>query len=83
MYVCVCRGITNNDIRKAVEDGCESFSELKSETGISMQCGTCSQLAEIEFEMAHRGWRTSTHRKVQLGKPLPMAPKLQFGAQAK
>ena len=72
MYVCVCRGITNKDIQSAVKDGCESFGDLKAETGISMQCGTCAQLAEIEFEMAHRGWKTSTQRKVQFSKPLPI-----------
>ena len=83
MYVCVCRGITNNDIRKAVEAGCESFSELKAETGISMQCGTCGQLAEIEFEMAQRGWEASTHRKVQLGKKLPVIQHTHLSAQAK
>ena len=72
MYVCVCRGVTNGDIRRAVEDGCESFHELQEDTGCAMQCGTCKQLAEVEFAMAQRGWQASTRRKVQITQKLPI-----------
>ena len=72
MYVCVCRGVTNGDIRRAVEDGCESFHELQEETGCGQQCGTCTRLAEVEFAMAQRGWETSTRRKLQITQKMPI-----------
>ena len=72
MYVCVCRGVTNGDIRRAVEDGCESFHELQEETGCAQQCGTCKQLAQVEFEMAQHGWQTSTRRQLKVTKKLPI-----------
>ena len=72
MYVCVCRGVTNGDIRRAVEDGCESFDELQAETGCAMQCGTCKQLAEVEFAMAQRGWEASTRRQLKITQKLPI-----------
>ena len=83
MYVCICRGVTDGDIRRAVEDGCESFSELKAETGVSMQCGTCRRLAQVEFEMAKRGWEASTHRPVKLNKSLPIIQRAHVGVSAK
>lgn len=74
MYVCVCRGVTDGDIRKAVEDGCDSFQELQEDTGCAMQCGTCKQLAEVEFAMAQRGWKASTRRQLQITQKLPILP---------
>ena len=72
MYVCVCRGVTNGDIRRSVENGCESFDELQAETGCAMQCGTCKQLAEVEFAMAQRGWEVSTRRQLKITQKLPI-----------
>ena len=67
MYVCLCRGVTNKDIRKAVEEGIHDFEDLQEELGVALQCGACHQLAEIELELSLRGWKTSTHHEVDLG----------------
>lgn len=79
MYVCVCRGVTNGDIRRAVENGCESFVELQEETGCARQCGTCKQLAEVEFELAQHGWETSTRRKLKITQKLPILEQNKAG----
>ena len=80
MYVCVCRGITDGDIRQAVEEGCESLNELKAETGIAMQCGTCERLAELEFRMAKSNWEASAHRQIARNNPLPIVSQGHFGS---
>ena len=72
MYVCVCRGVTDGDIRRAVEDGCASFEELQATTGCAMQCGTCKQMAQVEFDMAQNGWIASASRKLQITQKLPI-----------
>jgi bacterioferritin-associated ferredoxin len=46
MYVCVCNGVTDNDIRREVDAGCTSVSELTMRTGAGASCGSCIQLAD-------------------------------------
>ncbi len=42
MIVCVCRRVSDQNIRKAVAEGAESFEELQLELGVAMQCGRCA-----------------------------------------
>lgn len=39
MYVCLCRGITDNQIRKAVQAGKTEFRQLKQSLEVGTQCG--------------------------------------------
>ena len=45
MYVCICNGVTDHQIRQAAEDGCTSVSELMMRTGCGTNCGSCLDLA--------------------------------------
>ncbi|MCG8393034.1 MAG: bacterioferritin-associated ferredoxin [Pseudomonadales bacterium] len=45
MYVCICKGITDNQIREAVGDGCDSLRDLRRELGVGSQCGKCARHA--------------------------------------
>ena len=45
MYVCICNGITDHDIRQAAEAGCESMAELTMRTGAGSCCGSCVEMA--------------------------------------
>ncbi|MFL0805336.1 MAG: bacterioferritin-associated ferredoxin [Agarilytica sp.] len=48
MYVCLCKGITDSQIRDAVDAGAESVREVRNELGVSTQCGRCvSHVREI------------------------------------
>ncbi len=42
MYVCVCKGITENAIREAVHQGADRMRDLKTNLGVSEQCGICA-----------------------------------------
>lgn len=42
MYVCLCKGITDTQIRAAVENGSQSMRQLNRELGVASQCGKCS-----------------------------------------
>ncbi|MCC2616203.1 bacterioferritin-associated ferredoxin [Aestuariibacter halophilus] len=47
MYVCLCHGITDRAIKKAVtEQGVGSVRELKEQLGVGSQCGRCVQMAQ-------------------------------------
>jgi len=45
MYVCLCHGVTDHDIRKAADAGCETLAELTMRTGLASGCGSCGSLA--------------------------------------
>jgi len=45
MYVCLCKGITDAQIRAAVQDGASSIQELRNTLGVASQCGKCGILA--------------------------------------
>lgn len=45
MYVCICKGITDNQIRAAVMEGANSVREVRKSLGVASQCGKCGSLA--------------------------------------
>jgi bacterioferritin-associated ferredoxin len=45
MYVCVCNGVTDGDIRQAAQAGCGSIAELTMRTGCGACCGSCVDMA--------------------------------------
>lgn len=44
MYVCICKGITDTQIRAAVQDGVSSLRDLRNTLGVASQCGKCGTL---------------------------------------
>lgn len=46
MYVCLCQGVTDNQIRDAIYEGCCSYREVREATGVGTQCGKCACLAK-------------------------------------
>jgi bacterioferritin-associated ferredoxin len=54
MYVCLCKGITDTQIRAAIQDGANSFRDVRNTLGIASQCGKCGmQAREILHETLH------------------------------
>ncbi|MDP4548106.1 MAG: bacterioferritin-associated ferredoxin [Marinobacter sp.] len=45
MYVCLCHGVTDRDIREAAENGASSVRQLGKELGVGTQCGRCASMA--------------------------------------
>lgn len=41
MYVCICKGVSDHQIRRAVEEGARSWREVQQVTGCGTQCGKC------------------------------------------
>ena len=44
MYVCLCKGITDTQIRAAIQDGASSLRDLRNNLGVASQCGKCGVL---------------------------------------
>ena len=45
LYVCLCHGITDSEIRDAAASGCSGMSELMMRTGCGSSCGSCIETA--------------------------------------
>lgn len=41
MYVCLCNGVTEREIRQTAVSGCRSVAELTMRTGCGAGCGSC------------------------------------------
>jgi len=45
VYICICHGITDHQIRSCVQDGARTFCELQGQLGVATQCGSCRSSA--------------------------------------
>ncbi|WMC10960.1 bacterioferritin-associated ferredoxin [Oceanimonas pelagia] len=45
MYVCLCKGITERQLKEAIAEGNTEFMDLKRELGVGSQCGKCIPVA--------------------------------------
>src|SRR3546814_5087622 len=52
MYVCICNGVTDSDIRQAAKAGCGGLAELTMCTGCGACCGSCVDTAAEMLEQA-------------------------------
>ena len=55
MYVCICNGVTERDIRHAADAGCRTLPELTMRTGCGATCGTCLDTAAAILADARGG----------------------------
>ncbi|MEK1942688.1 MAG: bacterioferritin-associated ferredoxin, partial [Pseudomonas sp.] len=46
MYVCLCLGVTDGQIRDAINEGCCSYRDVRESLGVASQCGKCACLAK-------------------------------------
>lgn len=46
MYVCLCHGVTDGQIRDAIYDGCCSYKEVRETLNVATNCGKCACLAK-------------------------------------
>ncbi len=53
MYVCICHGVTDHQIREVAQNGCRSVAELTMRTGVGANCGSCLDTAAELLEQAH------------------------------
>jgi bacterioferritin-associated ferredoxin len=46
MYVCLCQGVTDGQIRDAIYEGCCSYRDVRETLGVGTQCGKCACTAK-------------------------------------
>lgn len=45
MYVCICRQITDKQIRAMCLEGTNRLADLRDKLGLASECGKCGRLA--------------------------------------
>lgn len=46
MYICVCKAVTERQIREAIGEGARSLKDLRRKLGITEECGQCAATAQ-------------------------------------
>ena len=46
MYICICKAVTDREIRKAAASGADSLYELQQALGVATGCGSCASDAQ-------------------------------------
>ena len=46
MYVCICKSVTDKQIRRAAAGGVDNLYELRESLGVASGCGTCASEAQ-------------------------------------
>lgn len=55
VIVCVCRRVSDSDIRRAASEGIASFDELQFDLGVGTGCGCCRDSAADAWASACQG----------------------------
>ena len=60
MYVCVCKAITDKELRLAIEEGANTTQSLREKLGCINQCGMCEQqVCEIREQVVNKNFETA------------------------
>lgn len=43
MYICLCKGVTDRQIREAISEGASSMRDLRATLDVASQCGKCGR----------------------------------------
>jgi len=42
MYICICLGITEKEVKEVIKNGASSYEEIKNSLGVGGGCGCCN-----------------------------------------
>ena len=45
MYICVCKAVTERQVKQAVNEGAYSMRDLRNRLGVAGECGRCAKCA--------------------------------------
>jgi bacterioferritin-associated ferredoxin len=56
MYVCICKAITDRQIRRAAASGVDTVYELRKALGVASGCGSCASMAQSILDEHNSGY---------------------------
>lgn len=70
MFVCLCAGLTENDLKEAIANGHKTLDDLMYATGASLGCSMCRQDVEkLVIEANKCGYQVSEKLEIAVIKP--------------
>ena len=56
LYVCICKAVSDRDIKEAVANGAEDLLTIQSRLGAATGCGSCAEYTTqvINEALAHK-----------------------------
>ena len=75
MIVCVCRKVSDRQIRQAAADGAHSLECLQVDLGVATQCGRCADCASRVLCDA-RGANAHAHAQHVINLVRPLQPQM-------
>ncbi len=58
MYVCICKSVTDKQIRRAAAQGVDNVVELRAALGVASGCGRCADTAQEILDTERGGQPT-------------------------
>lgn len=58
MYVCVCKAVTDRQIREAAHSGARTLKDLRRDLGVTRECGRCASCAHDCLREVHGDAKT-------------------------
>lgn len=55
MYVCLCQGVKESDVRRAIAGGVGNVEQLGERLGVGTGCGCCREYAQTLLEEQDAG----------------------------
>lgn len=52
MYVCICQGITTNQVAATIAQGATTMKALRNELGVATCCGKCARDVRSQLQQA-------------------------------
>ena len=54
MFVCICAGVTDTEIKQSIAEGCHDMGSLQAELDVATCCGRCGDMCEKLLSEAHQ-----------------------------
>jgi bacterioferritin-associated ferredoxin len=70
MYVCLCKSVTDIEIKRELQAGANSLCDLQRQLGVGTQCGSCCNYARDMVAEHHRQCVTSKDEFPLIKQPL-------------
>ena len=54
MYICICKAVTDKQIRRAAASGVDNLYALRAQLGVASGCGMCANEAQSILAETHQ-----------------------------
>lgn len=69
MYVCVCKGITDQHIRDEIEAGARQLKDIVNRLNLARDCAQCVEMAREIFDSAYQSFQETLSIDVMAPNP--------------